>query len=336
MSLLLDKIEKFTTRYLTKRKALKIYKTENPIKRTFWGEVKGWVDALVFAVVVLLILNQYIFQLFLIPSPSMEKTLLIKDRVFVNKNVYGLELWPTGPKLGADRRVVSRDNIITFYNPEYITKGPIFDIANQLLFSVTFSLVNLDKNEDGTPAERLLVKRAAALNNDTVKFYNGDVNIRVSGSDEFVNEMDFRGENNLSEGPNRLIESSYYTPMKAWASLIGYRDKNLNNSSYIPSYYMSEYNKLTNTNYPRDMYKFMETKFNTEHKIDPSDFTSRSSFKSYNNGITVPDNYVLPLGDNRDNSRDGRYFGPVPQSKLTGRVFFRFWPLNRIAYLGDK
>lgn len=336
MSLFLDKVEKFSIKYLTKRKALKIYKKENPIKRTFWGEVKGWLDALVFAVVVILLINQYLFQLFVIPTPSMEKTMLVKDRVFVNKNVYGLEVWPGGPKLGSDNRVVRRDNIITFYNPEYVSKGPVFDVVAQMLFSATFSLVNIDKNEDGTPAERLYVKRAAAMSNDSVKFVDGNVQIRVSGSDEFVNEMDFRSENDLSDGPNRLIEENYYDGMDAWASLIGYRDKGLNNSSYIPSFYMNEYNTLSNKNYPKDMYQFEKVRNYTQYKIDPSDFSARSSYNQYNNGITVPENYVLPLGDNRDNSRDGRYFGPVSQSNIIGRVFFRFWPLNRISYLGNQ
>jgi signal peptidase I len=336
MNLLIQRVENFTIKYLTKRKAIKIYSKENPIKRTFWGEVRGWVDALVFAVIVILILNQYIFQLFVIPTPSMEKTMLIKDRVFVNKNVYGLEVWPTGPKLGSTNRVVTRDNIITFYNPEYETKGPLFDIAAQMLFSATFSLVQIDKNEDGTPAERLYVKRAAAMNNDTVVFKDGNVSIRVSGSVEFINEIDFRADNNLSLGPNRQIDQSYYSPLKAWASLVAYRDKGLNNSVYTPSSYLNEYKKLENSNYPRDMYQFMNTKYYTEHRIDPSDFNSRSNYHSYKNGITVPERHVLPLGDNRDNSHDGRYFGPVSQDNINGRVFFRFWPLNRIGYLGNQ
>ncbi len=125
-------------------------------------------------------------------------------------------------------------------------------------------------------------------------------------------------------------------PLKAWASLIAYRDKGLNNSSYTPSYYLNEYKKLSDNSYPKDMYEFMKTKYYTEHKIDPSDFSARSNYNSYSNGITVPSNYVLPLGDNRDNSHDGRYFGPVSQDKVIGRVFFRFWPINRISYLGNK
>ena len=35
------------------------------------------------------------------------------------------------------------------------------------------------------------------------------------------------------------------------------------------------------------------------------------------------------MGDNRTDSEDSRYFGPIPESSVVGRAFFRIWPLNR-------
>jgi len=336
MEKFLTKLEKKTVSYLTYKKQLKIYEEDHKTKRTFLGELKGWVDALVFAIIVILIINQFLFQLYIIPSPSMEKTLLVKDRVFVNKNIFGLEPYPGGTKLGTKNRQVHRDNIITFYNPEYVSKGPVFDIVAQVLFMGTLSLVKIDRNEDGSLAERLLVKRAAAMNGDTVKFINGDVLIRAAGSSTFVNESTFRADNDLSDGPNRLIDSSYYEGMNAWATLYAYQEKGVTKDSLLPQYLKNEYKTLSDTSYPKDAYTFKTVEANIEHKIDPTDFNSRSNNAIYKNGITVPENYVLPLGDNRDNSNDGRYFGPVPQSSVTGQVLFRFWPLNRIGYLGNK
>ncbi|MEI7592580.1 MAG: signal peptidase I [Actinomycetes bacterium] len=47
----------------------------------------------------------------------------------------------------------------------------------------------------------------------------------------------------------------------------------------------------------------------------------------------VPDGDVWFMGDNRTDSKDSRYFGPVPESKIVGRAFFRLWPFGRIASL---
>lgn len=45
-------------------------------------------------------------------------------------------------------------------------------------------------------------------------------------------------------------------------------------------------------------------------------------------GWYVPTGRVLPLGDNRDNSRDGRFFGPVKEKKILGKGVFIYWPGN--------
>ncbi|MCH3916272.1 MAG: signal peptidase I [Spirochaetia bacterium] len=335
MDAFLTKVEGYASRYLTKRKALKLYERQHAPKRTFLGELKGWVDAILFAVVVIFIINLYLFQLFVIPSPSMEKTLLIGDRVFVNKNIYGMELYPDSKKIFTANRRVHRDDIITFYNPDYHIKGPLFDTLSQLLFSATFSLVNIDKNADGTPAERLLVKRCAALEGDTVRFVDGNVLIRPAGSADFQKETAFRSKNGLSDGPNRTLDSSYYTGLRAWGSLIGYQDLKYS-SNQAPSYLLSAYTQLKDNKYPRDMYQFEASRTLSKSLLRPDDFTFRSDAAKYQLGVTVPEGCVLPLGDNRDDSSDGRYFGPISQEKVNGRVLARFWPLNRIAYLGNK
>ena len=48
-----------------------------------------WLDAIVFAVLVVTFINMFFFQAFVIPSPSMEGTLLTGDHVFVSKLSYG-------------------------------------------------------------------------------------------------------------------------------------------------------------------------------------------------------------------------------------------------------
>ena len=51
--------------------------------------IMGWVDAIVFALVAIYFLNQFFFQNFVIPSSSLEKTLLTGDYLLVSKVSYG-------------------------------------------------------------------------------------------------------------------------------------------------------------------------------------------------------------------------------------------------------
>ena len=49
--------------------------------------------------------------------------------------------------------------------------------------------------------------------------------------------------------------------------------------------------------------------------------------------LYVPAGHYLLLGDNREDSQDGRCFGLIPKSWILGRAFARIWPLQRVGLL---
>ncbi|MCJ7666339.1 MAG: signal peptidase I [Actinobacteria bacterium] len=67
------------------------------------GEVAGYLIAIISAVVLAVLIRTFIFEPFIVPSPSMEPTLMVGDKVIINKLSYNF-------------KAIERGDIIAFHS----------------------------------------------------------------------------------------------------------------------------------------------------------------------------------------------------------------------------
>lgn len=200
--------------------------TKKGIKRIAF-ECLSWVDALVQAVFMVLLLNIFIVQLYEIPSESMVPEFLIRDRVVVFKTA-------SGPKFPLSEvglpyvKKYKRGDIVVFRNPHYSNdrKSEVRTFLSQIVYMCTLTTVNLNVDEGGNPKADPLVKRIAGVPGEQLMMQDGILYSRTKASDEWkVVEQDAKyAEWNLNTVKNSikrgLTRESYVVGQEEYDSMI--------------------------------------------------------------------------------------------------------------------
>lgn len=314
-------VQIITEKILTRRKRKKLRQKK---KQQAKNPILDWIEAFLWAAGVVLLINQYLFQAYQIPSGSMIDTLLIKDHIFVNKIIFGPELIPGKFKIPSVVKP-ERNDVMIFENPTYISRGPAFDIFQRILYMLTLSLVDIDKDEEGKPKPHFLIKRAIAVGGDSIRFREGDVQIKPPGFENWIDESDFLKISNLPETTRRTIDTSDYKYIRASAYIDAYQKSNIRFQENL-----LKLGSSSDKSYG-DMFAWMKYRNEALYSINPHERRYGVLWRKFDTGWYIPEGWLMPLGDNRDNSKDGRYFGPVSLDKVLGKAMFKYWPLDRVG-----
>ena len=333
----LDRLQCWTESLLTRRARRLERKKRKHMRR---GVLMEWLDAFLWAVMVVLLLNQYLLQAYQIPSGSMRDTLIggrnpysgrmsKSDRIFVDKVIFGPELLPGMAKLPGFRES-RRGEVIIFENPEYESPSLFYEIAQRVLYMVSLSFLDLNRIRGGDTAHQFLIKRQVAMDGDRVLFRRGGLYIQPKGWPALLEEEDFKVFTNQDYGNHLLLDDGYYNKLDATVKMIYLEGAGLITGHALANRAAADWvSPLKKT--MLDQYEMERLEFDVYRTLFPYDEEAGYAAATYERGIYVPEGWLLPLGDNRSDSLDGRYFGPVNSKKILGRALFIYWPPRRIS-----
>jgi signal peptidase I len=223
-------------------------------------------------------------------------------------------------------REPARGDVIIFESPEYIPIGPLKDILQRVVYMVTLSLVDIDRDENGQPKHHFLIKRAIGMPEDRLRMREGNVEILTPGSGSWKPESALMEELGMRFSAVRTLSPEDYPKFMGAGIEIELQRAGLPSTP----------DGRTDLEFMRGLRLYDEIYVNlwryaTMWRIDPSNMMARDNWAVLQNGWKINGVSIFPMGDNRDDSRDARYFGQVRLAKVLGKALFRYWPLNRIG-----
>lgn len=271
------------------------------VSNFFWKSIKITYSILLVLFFAIFI-RVFFFEIYLIPSSSMETELSVGDIVIVNKLYYG----PLFPNHISD---VPYGNIFHKQTNNNFSQDRLKGIGNINRYDI---VVFKDKNKEsfikriiGQPGDTLqIINSIVYINNVPLKeketycfnYLIKDANKNKKKTKNYSNK-DIVRENNLT----RYIDTSFY-------------------GGTFPGNFMSDW---TLDNYgpiiiPKNGLKIKRS-FNEDfYNKMVSEYTEAKSDKYYE----FKNNYYFLMGDNRHNSGDSRLFGLIPDYAITGKIIF--------------
>lgn len=289
------------------------------------SQIVEWAKAFLWAVGMVLLINQYLLQAYHIPSGSMRNTLLEGDRIFVGKFIFGPELLPGAFKIGGLKKP-QYGNVVIFENPTYISRGILYTILQRVLYMATLSVVNLERGVQGEHQIQLLIKRQIGTAHQQIRLEKGEAYFKAFNAKNWISEEEYMRNQGQHYQTRRLVDSDSYD--YADRAVIALQKQELGQS--LTELEIEAF-AVINAQQFFDRYYFENARSYAQLTAHPNELFRLYREQRHRNGWYVPSGYFLPLGDNRDNSRDGRYYGLVGTDEVLGKARLRYWPLKRVG-----
>lgn len=341
------------------RKKIKKEETEPNLQAKKWA--KEWLDALIFAGITALVIRQFIFGAFRIPTPSMEKTLLVGDFLIVSKISYG------------PRTPMSIAFPFTSFHIPNLTL-PWFRIPGfQSIHRNDVAVFNYPIEEKVISQKEHYIKRLVGMPGDTLELKSKQLFVNnkpafAQETNEYEQEV-FVGERlrlsptRVSEAGGQLLRMSSQTSyvinmtdlvadviskwpgvdsVKKFSLPADYREPGRNQFVYA-SGIQGNRDYFPPVVVPFKGQKITLTEQNWTYYFDIISRYEENEFKHFGdrftiNGVStneyeIKKNYYFMMGDNRDNSLDSRYWGFVPDDHMVGEAFIIYLSIDQETYI---
>lgn len=334
--------------------------------------IKDWIRALFFALITVMVIKAFFFEVFTIPSSSMEKTLLPGDLILVNKLSYGARLPITLLTFPLSHQHLPWFEQIKAYSdfiqlPYYRFFSDTIQRNDVIVFNYPF--------ETDYPVDHrsYYIKRCIGLPGDTLKIDNKRVfindqelalphdaqfNYKVITNKPITNDTLLNY--NITEGGLDGLENHWeltmtdtaYYQLKSKDFIQSIKKIEVEPNVYADYIFPYHPTYLWNIDYFGEV---VIPKKGATVTLDQNniflyrriiEIYEENSFEETKNGFIINEelvttyqfkmNYYFMMGDNRHNSADSRFWGFLPENHIVGKAQTILFSMDKGNYKWDR